>query len=390
MKSNIRGKENPFENVTLAACLHISKETSVLINSLHLFGLDVHLVAANPLSSQNEISLFLTEQGIKVMGQKGETAEEYRKHISIAAHSSPDLILDDGGELHVSYASTSSNSCIGGTDETTSGTVRLKALDAKGKLRYPVIPVNEAKTKHIFDNKYGTGQSAVDGLIRATGLLLAGKTVVVAGYGWVGKGVAARLKGMGAAVVITEVDPVKALEANLDGFKVLEMQDAAKLADIILTCTGQVNVVGSEHFRILKDGALLGNVGHFDQEIDVETLFEMGSRIERVRENITGTYLTSSGGSKKIYLLCQGRVINLVAAEGHPPEVMQLSFANQLLSIHYLLTRKKELSRKKSKLLAFPAEIDNLVANLALRGFGLKIDTLTAKQARYSKSFSRS
>ncbi|MDA4129295.1 MAG: adenosylhomocysteinase [Thaumarchaeota archaeon] len=387
VKSKIKIEGNPFEGLKLAACLHISKETSVLINSLHDFGFEILLVAANPLSSQDEIASFLMSKGIKVLGQKGEATETYSEHIRIASHSSPNFILDDGGELHVTYANGTHDSCAGGTDETTTGTVRLRALDAERKLRYPVIPVNEAATKHIFDNMFGTGQSALDGLIRATGLLVAGKTVLVVGYGWVGRGVALRLSGMGAKVIVTEIDPIKALEAHLNGFSVHRMVEAVQFADIVLTCSGQVNVVGGQHFGILKDGAILGNLGHFDREIDVKKLFALSRRSENVRENITKLELGPEQDPKEIYLLCEGRVVNLAAAEGHPPEVMQLSFANQLLSIHHLLTSERKPSDSESKFLPFPGEIDSLVADFALKGFGLSIDSLTEEQLQYSHSF---
>ncbi len=379
--------KSPFEGIRLAACLHVSKETAVLIHSLVAFGMKIHLVAANPLSSQEDIAAFLSDAGVEVSARRGETAGEYLRQISLAGRSDPQLIVDDGGELHVAYAESSSRSCFGGTDETTSGTHRLKALYENGLLKYPVIPVNEAKTKHVFDNKYGTGQSAVDGLIRATGLLLAGKVVVVAGYGWVGSGVALRLKGLGAHVIITEVNPIKALEAHLDGFEVLMMSDAVKKADIFLTCTGQTSVIAEKHFKGMKDGSIVGNVGHFDLEIDVRALFRMGAQVEHVRENVAKVRFSNG---KSVFLLCQGRVINLAAAEGHPPEVMQLSFANQLLSLNYLVTHRKSFSKRRGRLLQFPEEIDELVSGFALRAFKLKIDILSKAQQEYARSFNRS
>jgi adenosylhomocysteinase len=377
------GKNNPLKGLHLSACLHVSKETSVLISSLHALGFEIRLVAANPLSSQDDIANFLFEEGIDVHAHKGETVEEYTHEIEVAAKSRPDLIVDDGGDLHVAYARTKLHSCFCGTDETTSGTVRLRALLERGKLRYPAIPVNEANTKHIFDNRYGTGQSAIDGLIRATGLLVAGKVVVVSGYGWVGRGVAERARGLGARVIVTEVNPIRALEAKLDGFEVLQMIYAASVGDVFLTCTGQVDVINSTHFKLLKNGAMLGNVGHFNEEIDTRSLFRMGDSVEQVRENVARV---SFGKSHSVYLLNQGRVINLISAEGHPPEIMQLSFANQLLSIHYLVTHRKELEKT---VLQFPKEIDDLVAKFALEGFGVKIDNLSSKQRKYASSFTR-
>jgi len=385
LRSEIHSRKNLFQGLRLAACLHVSKETAVLISSLHSFGVEINLIAANPLSSQDDIVAFLRDEGVSVAARSDETSDEYSSNIKSAARSEPDLIVDDGGELHVAYAATNSVCCLGGTDETTTGTFRLKALDARRKLRYPTIPVNEAKTKHTFDNKYGTGQSAIDGLIRATGLLLAGKTVVIAGYGWIGKGISGRTRGLGARVVVTEVDAVKALEAKLDGFQVVPMMEAAKIGDMFLTCTGQIDVINSDHFRIMKDGAILGNVGHFDQEINVPALNSMGSKIENVRRNITKIELEG----KSLFLLCQGRVINLVASDGHPPEIMQISFANQILSIYYLLVHQKELRKRKNKLVSFPEEIDRLVSDFCLKGFDLKIDKLNEKQKRYSRSFLR-
>lgn len=383
LKEKISGT-SLFSGIRLAACLHVSKETAVLIDALHSLGLDVQLVAANPLSSQDNIASFLRSRGVSVVARSDESVEEYRNSIYSAAKSDPDLIVDDGGELHVAYSIVNSKSCKGGTDETTSGTIRLRALERDGRLSYPVIPVNEAKTKHIFDNKYGSGQSTIDGLLRATDLLLSGKCVVVAGYGWVGRGVALRARGMGARVIVTEVDEIKALEAYLDGYEVCPMIDAVDKGDVFLTCTGQIDVVREEHLKKMKDGSLLGNVGHFDREIDVAQLYRVAKKKEQVRKNVEKLEID---GEKSLYLLCQGRVVNLVAAEGHPPEVMQLSFANQLLSLFYLLEHEKELQKMESKVLQFPEEIDRLVSNLALEGFNLKIDTLTNAQLEYERSY---
>src|SRR5487761_450735 len=318
-----RGARLPFSGLYLAACLHISKESAVLLRALHSLGMELGLVAANPLSSHNEVAAYLSSTGIKAYGRKGGSVGEYLKGIRKAARSSPDLIVDDGGELHVVYAGTGSKSCFGGTDETTSGSQRLEALERDGLLRYPVIPANEAKTKYLFDNKYGTGQSSMDGLVRATSLLLAGKAVVVAGYGWVGKGVAMRARGLGARVIVTEVDPVRALEAHLDGYEVMPMNSAVTEGEVFLTCTGQTDVISKQHFARMKDGAILGNCGHFDKEVDVKALKGMARRRSSVRENVDEYFV----GGKSLLLLCDGRVVNLVAAEGHRPVVMQLSFA---------------------------------------------------------------
>lgn len=383
------GRKNYLSGLRLAACLHVSKETAVLVCSLHSFGLEINLVAANPLSSQPDIAAFLSDEGIQVRARRNETTEEYEEDIRRVAISDPDLIIDDGGELHSAYASLNVETCFGGTDETTSGTLRLAALDNARKLRYPTIPVNEARTKHLFDNRYGTGQSALDGLLRSTGLLLAGKRLIVAGYGWVGKGVAERARGMGAKVTVTEVDPVRALEATLDGHDVFPMREAVSTADIILTCTGQIDVLSKAHFPLLKDGVILGNVGHFDQEINVKALFEQAEQLEQVRENVARIRLSENGKQKRVFLISQGRVINLAASEGHPPEVMQLSFANQLLSLNYLVKNRSELKRSKKKLLTFPKEIDELVSSFAMRSFNLKIDKLNSRQKRYARSFNR-
>ena len=378
-------KAASLSGVHLAACLHVSKETAVLVSSLHSLGMDVHLVAANPLSSQGEIARYLSSTGVKVSGRRGESAAEYHAEIRKVASSSPDMIVDDGGELHVAYSKTGLGSCFGGTDETTSGTQRLLALEQMGLLRYPVIPINEASMKHLFDNKYGTGQSSLDGLLRATGLLLAGKSIVVAGYGWVGKGVAMRARGLGARVIVTEVDPVHALEAHLDGYDVMPMDSAVPQGDVFLTCTGQADVLTGKHFAQMKDGAILGNCGHFDREINVRALSSIASHPKRVRENVQEYRI----GAKSIHLLCEGRVVNLVSAEGHPPEVMQLSFAAQLLSLYYLAGHRSDLKNSKKRVLSVPREIDDLVASFALQAFKLKIDRLTGKQRRYARTFNR-
>jgi len=382
LRARDRGKAL-LKGIYLAACLHVSKETAVLIDELRSLGLDIRLVAANPLSTQDSIVAFLRSTGIDVFAKSEERKEEYREMIRKSAGSKPELIVDDGGELHVAYSKLGLSSCRGGTDETTSGTSRLRALDLEGKLTYPIIPVNEAQTKHIFDNQYGSGQSALDGLLRATDLLLAGKCVVVAGFGWVGRGVAQRARGLGARVIVTEVDGVKALESHLEGFEVLPMNEAAPKGDIFLTCTGQIEVLRGEHFELMKEGAVLGNVGHFDREIDIAALKKKARKIEQVRNNVSRI----ETAEKSLYLLCNGRVVNLVAAEGHPPEVMQLSFANQLLSLYYLVEHEKELRDMKPRLLGFPREIDILVTDLALKGFDLKIDDLTSRQKKYSQSY---
>ena len=379
------GGKDTLSGIRLGVCLHISKETAVLIDAFQSLGMSIDLVAANPLSTKDSIAAYLSSIGVNVRGRGFETEEDYLSAIELLARSSPQMIIDDGGELHVAYSRVNSRSCFGGTDETTSGTTRLRSLEKKGRLRYPVIAVNEARTKHFFDNKYGTGQSSLDGLVRATGLLLAGKVVVVSGYGWVGKGVAERARGMGARVIVTEVDPIAALEAHLDGYEVGKMKDVVSDADIFLTCTGQTDVLSKEHFKKMRNGAILGNCGHFDKEINVQELKGASHSQRNVNRNMT-EYTISR---KSIFLLCEGRVINLVAAEGHPPEVMQLSFANQLLAIHYLARNREELKKEHAKVVPFPQEIDEQIAKFALSSFNLRIDELNIKQKRYATSFIR-
>lgn len=374
-----------FKGKSLAASLHVSKETAVLLSSLKSLGLGIRLAAANPLSSQEDIIAYLNNEGIDVRARRGESIEEYKQAISEIVKSEPDLIIDDGGELHVAYSRSEIHSCIGGTDETTSGTQRLIALDKKGLLRYPVITVNKAKTKYLFDNRYGTGQSSLDGILRATDLLIAGKTIVVLGYGWVGKGVALRARGLGANVIVTEVDPLKAIEAHLDGYTVKRIGDASLSGDIFLTCTGQTDAITRNHLLKMKEGAILANCGHFDREINVQDLKSLSTGQEKIRDDIDKYRVPG----KTLYLLCEGRVVNLVAASGHPPEIMQFSFANQLLCLHYLVINNKRLSNTKSKVLAVPEQIDKLVSQFALKSFNLKIDSLTDKQKKYASSYIR-
>lgn len=379
------GGRKLLSEVRAGLCLHISKETSVLISYLRLLGMEVEIVSANPLSTKDSVASYLRSIGVNVHGSAFEPVETYASDIKKLAESEPELILDDGGELHTSYSKTGSRSCFGGTDETTSGTVRLLALQRSGLLRYPVIPVNDAKTKHLFDNRYGTGQSSLDGLIRATGLLIAGRAVVISGYGWVGKGVAERARGLGARVIVTEVDPISALEAHLDGYEVKKMREAAHEGDIFLTCTGQVDIIGEAVFELMHDGVILGNCGHFEREIDVAALKRESSSHKKIGTLITEYRIRD----RSIFLLCEGRVVNLVAAEGHPPEVMQLSFSDQLLSIFYLARHRQKLSESPTKIIPFPKEIDDLVAHFALRSFRIDIDRLNEEQRNYSESFER-
>ncbi|MEO9320339.1 MAG: adenosylhomocysteinase [Nitrososphaera sp.] len=370
----------PLSGLRLGICLHVTRETSVLAMAAKDLGAQVSLCSANPLSAQDDIAAFLDAEGIGVYAWRAETEQEYRDCIRTVAESRPHLVIDDGGDLHsaIHGAKKSSKLPIGGTEETTSGVKRLKALEAEDRLLYPVIAVNNAKTKFLFDNQHGTGQSTIDGVLRSTGMLVAGKTVVVCGYGWVGRGVASRARGMGARVVVTEVDPVKALEAHMDGYDVRRMSEATLMGDLIITCTGQKGVIRAEYFKNMKDGAILANAGHFNVEIDVGYLKANGRRT-LLRPNLE-QYVVSG---RKLYLLSEGRVVNLVAAEGNPPEVMALSFANQLLCILYSADKAQSLEKK---VYGVPDEIDRKVAAYALEDRRLQIDSLTPEQEKYSRS----
>ncbi|MBI4258468.1 MAG: adenosylhomocysteinase, partial [Thaumarchaeota archaeon] len=365
--------EKPLEGRRVAVCLHVTKETSVLIMGLKALGADVSLAAANPLSTQNDIAAYLDSQGVNVYAWRGETSEEYGDCIvSILSHK-PEIVMDDGSDAHVTIHEEKQFrglSPLGGTEETTTGVTRLRALEKDGKLRYPVIAVNNAYTKYLFDNRYGTGQSTFDGILRATSLLVAGKRVVICGYGWVGKGIALRAKGLGASVYVTEVDPLRALEARMDGLEVTTMSNAAKIGDIFITTTGQTGVIRQEHFGLMRDGAILANAGHFDVEIDVRGLEAMvdprgGQRV--VRQNLEEFRLK---GGKRLYLIAKGRIANLVAAEGHPPEVMALSFSNQLLSAVHIA---KNHGKMQKKIHNVPEDIDRQVARNALEALGIEI-----------------
>ncbi len=374
--------EQPLDGVRCALCLHITKETSVLALGLKRLGADVSMCAANPLSTQDDIAAFLAEQGIDIYAWRGESMQEYYDCIRAVLNTKPDTVTDDGSDMHVLYHKEFINTFkpLGGTEETTTGVIRLKALERDGRLAYPVIAVNDAYTKHLFDNRYGTGQSTIDGIMRATSILLAGKTVVIAGYGWVGKGIANRARGMNARVIVTEVDPVKALEAYMDGFMVMPMLDACKYADIIITATGQRSVVNSEHFKVMKDKVILANAGHFDVEIDVRWLEDNADSKRSVRDNLDEYNVNG----KSIYLIARGRIANLIAAEGHPPEVMALSFSNQLLSIVYIVRNHQRLSNTLYKV---PEEIDTQVALNALDAMGIRIDRLSKEQLEYANSW---
>jgi len=377
-------KEKPFKGVRVGAVLHVTKETAVLVKTLKASGADVWLAASNPLSTQDEVAAALAEEGVHVYAWRGETFEEYFWAINVIAGAEPHIVIDDGGDLHVYLHRGKlevAEKVIGGTEETTTGVTRLKALEREGLLKYPVIAVNNAYTKYLFDNRYGTGQSTIDGILRATNILLAGKIVVVAGYGWVGRGIAMRAKGMGARVIVTEVDPIKALEALMDGFEVMKMIDAAKIGDVFVTATGNINVIRKEHLEVMKDGAILSNAGHFDVEVSVKDLESIAIEKRDIRECVT-EYVLPNG--KKLYLLGKGRLVNLVCAEGHPSEIMDMSFANQAMSAKYLIENKGKL---EPKVFNVPYEVDSMVAKLKLKSMNIEIDELTEEQRKYLSSY---
>jgi adenosylhomocysteinase len=377
-------KSQPLKGLTVGFCLHITKETSVLLMGAKELGANVAACAGNPLTTQDDIAAFLASEGIHIYAWNDETPEEYDWCIEQVLNHKPIIITDDGADMNVKahFDKKYKNlKILGSTEETTAGVTRIKAIEKKGKLRYPVIVVNEAYTKHMFDNRYGTGQSTIDGLLRAMNLLFASKRVVVSGYGWVGKGVAARCHGMGSKVIITETDPVKALEAHMEGFEVLPMVEAAKIGDIFITCTGMRDIIRKEHILKMKDGAIMANVGHFDVEIDSDFLLNKSKSVREVRPNLDECTLQNG---KRVYLVGKGRLANLVAAEGHPPEVMAQSFSNQILSILYLLKNHKKIGKK---VITVPSEIDTQIAIDALNAFGVKIDTLSKKQEKYRTSW---
>lgn len=375
-------KSGLFAGKTIGFCLHITKETSVLLMGAKALGAKVAACGGNPLSTQDDIAAFLASNGIHVYAWRGQTSREYSRCIESVLSHKPDIIVDDGGDMNV-MAQTDKRfvglKILGATEETTAGVTRMLALEKDGRLRYPLFLVNDAFTKHMFDNRHGTGQSTVDALLRAANLLIASKKVVVLGYGWVGRGVAWRCKGMGAMVTVTEVDPIRALEAHMDGFEVMPMRKASKSGDIFITCTGMTDVIRKEHIEKMKDGVILGNVGHFDVEIDTKFLLEECKTTE-IRPNLDECIVYG----KRVYLIGKGRLANLVAAEGHPPEVMAQSFANQLLSIQYILENH---ARLKTRILKVPKKIDKRVALDALGAMNVRIDRLNSKQIKYGKSW---
>ncbi len=375
-------KERPLSGIRMSACLHITAETANLARTLQLGGADIVLTASNPLSTQDDVAASLvTHYEIPVFAIKGEDERTYYQHIEAALAHRPQITMDDGAdlvsELHKGHTDLLSN-IIGGTEETTTGVIRLKAMARDGALKFPVLAVNDSMTKHLFDNRYGTGQSTLDGIIRATNILLAGKVVVVAGYGWCSRGIAMRAKGHGANVIVTEVDPLKALEAVMDGFRVMPMLEAAPVGDIFVTATGDINVIDTHHIAEMKDGAIVCNSGHFNVEINLKGLREISvGEPERVRPFVEQYVLTSG---KRIYVLGEGRLVNLAAAEGHPASVMDMSFANQALGAEYMLRNAATLG---NDVYTLPEEIDREIARLKLEAMGIQIDSLTPEQAAY-------
>src|SRR5882724_5667 len=379
-------KNQPLRGIRVTACLHITAETANLAICLRDGGADVVLVASNPLSTQDDVAASLVrDQSIPVFAIKGEDNDTYYSHLQSGIDHKPQITMDDGADL-VSLLHTKRKDAlehvIGGTEETTTGVIRLRAMAKEGVLRYPIIAVNDADTKHLFDNRYGTGQSTLDGIIRATNFLLAGSKFVVAGYGWCGRGLASRARGAGAEVIVTEIDPTKALEASMDGFRVMSMVDAAKLGDVFCTVTGNKNVLAKEHFELMRDGAIISNSGHFNVEIDIPSLERMSSS-KRTTRGFVEEYSLKDG--RKINLLGEGRLINLAAAEGHPPSVMDMSFADQALSCEYMVKNYKTLEKK---VYTVPVDLDKRVARLKLESMGVKIDKLTSEQEEYLASWS--
>jgi len=378
-------REKPLRGVRVGACLHVTTETANLMLALRDGGADIALCASNPLSTQDDVAAALVrEYGVSVFAIKGEDNDTYYKHIDAVLAHKPQLTMDDGADvvarLHKDRTDLLEH-VIGGTEETTTGVIRLRALAKDGKLRYPIVAVNEANTKHMFDNRYGTGQSTLDGITRATNILWAGKTVVVGGYGWCGRGFASRVRGMGAQVIVTEVDPLKALEAVMDGFRVMPMAEAAGIGDFFVTLTGDINVIDRQHMEAMKDGAIVANSGHFNDEINLQALETMAEAKRSVRPFVEEFKL---GDGRKIFVLGEGRLINLAAAEGHPASVMDMSFANQALCSEHVVNNQGKL---RAEVYPVPQEIDAEIARLKLAAMGIAIDTLTAEQEKYLSSW---
>ena len=374
-------KEQPFKGKTIGACLHVTAETGTLMRTLKAGGANVVLCASNPLSTQDDVAASLVvDEGIPVFAKKGEDRDTFFSHLNAVIGETPHLTMDDGADLvstiHKDYPQLI-DSIIGGTEETTTGVIRLRAMAKDGALKFPIVAVNDAKTKNLFDNRYGTGQSTLDGIVRATDILLAGKVFVAAGYGWCGRGLALRARGMGAQVIVTEIDPVKAIEATMDGFRVMTMQEAAPLGDVFCTATGDIHVIRMEHMKAMKDGAIICNTGHFDVEIDVAGLKAAASS---VRENVRPFVDEYTVGKNRIFLLADGRLVNLAAAEGHPASVMDMSFATQALACEWMATQSEKLA---PAVYDVTDEIENMVAGTKLASMGITIDELTDEQKKY-------
>ena len=377
-------KEKPLKGIRISACLHITTETANLALTLKDGGADIVLCASNPLSTQDDVAAALVEYGVPVNAIRGEDEETYYRHINAALDNRPQLTVDDGADLvttlHTKRAELIAD-VIGGTEETTTGIIRLRSLERAGKLKYPIIAVNDAQTKYLFDNRYGTGQSTIDGITRATNVLWASKKVVICGYGWCGHGVALRAKGLGSQVIVTEVEPARALEAVMDGYPVMPLIEAARLGDIFITVTGDKNVIDKAHLQVMKDGAILANSGHFNVEINIPALESLARSKRRIRP-LVDEYTLNDG--RHLYLLVEGRLVNLAAAEGHPASVMDMSFANQALCLEYMVKNRGSLEIKVHPV---PEEIDKQVARLKLQSMGINIDTLTPEQKQYLTSW---
>ncbi len=372
-------KEKPLEGLRIGMALHVEAKTAVLVLTLIEGGAEVAITGCNPMSTQDDVAEALREMGIKCFARRGMSREEYYEALNKVIDFKPDIIVDDGADLifllHRERIDWADN-VLGASEETTTGVIRLRAMEREGVLKFPVIAVNDAYTKFLFDNRYGTGQSTWDGIMRATNLLIAGKTVVVAGYGWCGRGIAMRARGLGANVIVTEVDEIRALEAVMDGFRVMPMEEAAKVGDVFVTATGNINVIREEHIKLMKDGAILANAGHFNVEISIPDLEKLSKNVRQIRDYVTEYDL----GDKRVYLIAEGRLVNLVAGDGHPIEVMDMSFSDQALAVRYIAENHEKLEKRVYRL---PEHLDRKVARLKLETMGVRIDELTEEQIRY-------
>jgi len=377
-------REQPFKGLSIGMCMHLEMKTAVLGQTLQAGGATVAITGSNPLSTQDDVAAALAKSGVNVYAWRGVTGDEHHNNLLSVLSHQPQILVDDGGELSVAVHTEKKEllgHVIGACEETTTGVHRYKAMEQEGVLRYPVIAVNDARTKFLFDSQYGTGQSALDGVMRATNLLIAGKTIVVAGYGWVGRGIALRAKGLGASVVVTEVDPIRAVEAAMEGYRIMSMKEASKIGDIFITATGCNGIITGEHFDEMRDGAILANSGHYDVEIDVKSLRAKAKTVKIARQNLEE--FTMKNG-RRLYLIAEGRLVNLAAADGHPAEVMDMSFANQALAAEYLLKNKGKL---QPRVYTLPSEVDKEIASLWLESQAMGIDKMTEEQKRYLSSW---